>query len=147
MDSFDTIPPCCHALSKSRFFVTRLHGTDTVLQLTLLSRNLHLCTTVAQTYFSTLHSGHKSNIFPALIVNVTHAPDLCDKSVSCLDGTRESCGELLNVGWIRVSKKLQESVSSSVPTEQTMKDGAACKISDIFILFSGSRVVLPKPIC
>ena len=87
------------------------------LKLALLSRNLHLCSTIAQAYFTALYAGYESHLLPALIVDIPHSPDLCHESVTRFDGTRESCSKLLDVGRVRVSKKLQEPMGCSVPTE------------------------------
>ena len=95
---------------------------DSTLKLALLSCNLHLCSAIAQAHFTALYAGYKSHLLPALVVNITHSPDLCDESVTGFDRTRESRSKLLDVGWIRVSKKLQESMGCSVPTEQAVED-------------------------
>ena len=108
--------------------VLRFDVFDTTLELALLSSDLHLRATIAQAHFTTLYTGHESYFFPALLVDVAHSPDLCYEGVTCFDGTRESGSKLFDVGWIRVSKKLQQTVSCSVPTEQAMKDGTACDL-------------------
>jgi hypothetical protein len=110
------------------FAVLSFDVFDTTLKLALLPRDLHLRATVAQAHFTTLDTGHESYLFPALLVDITHSPDSCHEGVTRFDRTRESCSKLFDVGWIRVSKKLQQPVSCSVPTEQAMKNGTACKI-------------------
>lgn len=94
----------------------------TTLKLALLSCNLHLCPTIAQAHFTALYAGHESYLLPALFVNITDTPDLCDERVTRFDGTREPCSKLFDVGWIRVPQKLQESMGCSVPTEQAVKN-------------------------
>ena len=88
------------------------------LKLALLSCDLHLCSTIAQAHFTAFYAGHESHLLPALFVAITDTPDLCDEGVTRLDGTRKSCSKLFDVGWIRVSEQLQESMSCSIPTEQ-----------------------------
>jgi hypothetical protein len=97
--------------------VLRVDVFDITLKLALLSRDLHLRATIAQAHFTTLDTGHESYLLPALLIDTTHSPDLCYEGVICFDGTRESRSKFFDVGWIRVSKKLQKSVSCSIPAE------------------------------
>jgi hypothetical protein len=97
--------------------VSRFDVFDTTLKLALLSRDLHLRATIAQAHFTALYTSHESYLFPTLLIDITHSPDLCYEGITRFDGTCESCSKLFDVGWIRVSKKLQQPVSCSVPTE------------------------------
>jgi hypothetical protein len=75
----------------------------TTLKLALLSRDLHLRSTIAQAHFTALYTSHESYLFPAFSIGITHTPDLCDEGITRFDRTCEPCSKLFDIGRIRVS--------------------------------------------
>lgn len=89
----------------------------TFLELALTSSCSHLCSTVAETYFTALDAGHEPDILPSILVDIARSPYLRDENVSRFDWAGETSTKLLDIGWIRVSEKLKQGMSSRVPRE------------------------------